>query len=141
MHAYIANIVGGTTATPGQFPYQASLRTTPYTHFCGGSIYTTRWVISAAHCFESKTPANTIVVVGAHSRLTGGIIHNVEAIINHPQYNANNDRDDISLVKTQLPINFVTGLVAAIPLNTATIDGVVDCVASGWGQTLPVGAD
>lgn len=28
-------IVGGTTATPGQFPYQTSMRSAANAHFCG----------------------------------------------------------------------------------------------------------
>lgn len=40
-------IVGGSTATPGQFPHQASLRSTAGAHFCGGTILNSRWVLSA----------------------------------------------------------------------------------------------
>ncbi len=42
-------IVGGHTANPGQFPFIASLRTNSNFHFCGGSIISDRWVVSAAH--------------------------------------------------------------------------------------------
>jgi trypsin len=42
-------IVGGQTAFPGQFAYIASLRDTRNFNFCGGSIISNRWILSAAH--------------------------------------------------------------------------------------------
>lgn len=42
-------IVGGSTATSGQFPHQVSLRSSGNAHFCGGFIINNRWVGSAAH--------------------------------------------------------------------------------------------
>lgn len=42
-------IVGGAPAIDGQFPYQISLRTFPALgHFCGGSIISEHWTLSAA---------------------------------------------------------------------------------------------
>ncbi|KAL7028595.1 hypothetical protein ACKWTF_005909 [Chironomus riparius] len=79
-------IVGGNTATPGQFPYQASMRNAANSHFCGGSLINRRWVVCASHCTVNRLLANTIIVVGAHHRVTGGITHPVERIVNHPNY-------------------------------------------------------
>ena len=45
-------IVGGNTATPGQFPYQASMRSAGNAHFCGGSIINHRWVVCACEFLE-----------------------------------------------------------------------------------------
>lgn len=136
---YIALIIGGTTALPGQFPYQASLRSTANRHFCGGSIYTNRWIISAAHCTESKTPASLKVAVGTNS-ITAGVSYNVILIKNHPSFNLRKYANDVSLVKTAVAITF-NSIVAPIPLSTANIQGVVNCIASGWGRTSVVSAE
>lgn len=37
-------IVGGNTATAGQFPYQTSMRSAANAHFCGGFIINTRTI-------------------------------------------------------------------------------------------------
>ena len=45
-------IVGGSTATAGQFPYQAGLDRLGG-HWCGGSIINNNHVLTAAHCVEA----------------------------------------------------------------------------------------
>lgn len=46
-------VVGGLRAAEGQFPYMVSLRyTSTYAHFCGGTIISNRYVLTAAHCTE-----------------------------------------------------------------------------------------
>ncbi|XP_055692564.1 trypsin alpha-3-like [Lutzomyia longipalpis] len=132
-------IVGGNTASPGQFPYQASLRTSANAHFCGGSIANNRWIVSAAHCTVGRTTGNTIVVLGAHSRTAGGTTHQLSRIVNHPQYNANTIANDVSVVQTANAIVF-TNLIQPIPLGSNHIGGGVTAVASGWGLTSSPGS-
>lgn len=121
-------------ARRGQFPYQVSLRTPGNAHFCGGWIHNNRWIVSAAHCTIGRTSDNTIVVVGAHSRLSGGVRHATQRVVNHPSYNANTLANDISLVSTSSNIIF-NDLVKAIALGTVHIGERVIATASGWGQT------
>ena len=48
-----SRIVGGTIATPGEFPYQISLQRSSgssWSQSCGGSIYNEKTILTAAHC-------------------------------------------------------------------------------------------
>lgn len=45
-------IIGGKIATPGMFPYIVSLVTKQGFHYCGGSLISERFVLTAAHCAQ-----------------------------------------------------------------------------------------
>jgi len=62
-------ITGGQLAEPNQFPHQVGLLlyVTGGAAWCGGSIISERWVITAAHCTDSLT-TGVDVYLGAHDR-------------------------------------------------------------------------
>jgi secreted trypsin-like serine protease len=62
-------IVGGSETTIGQYPWQAALVDTGtgnahQRQFCGGSLLTSRIVITAAHCVVDTAPSEIDVVLG-----------------------------------------------------------------------------
>lgn len=64
-------IIGGQNAEDGQFPYQVSLRTKlSNKHFCGGSIISSRFILTAAHCSEGITskPLFVFAAIGSVRR-------------------------------------------------------------------------
>ena len=63
-----SRIVGGQVAKPAEFPWQMGFRwESRYSRtnlFCGGSLINKKWVVSAAHCFQSmKDPPYELKVV------------------------------------------------------------------------------
>ncbi|KAK6477045.1 chymotrypsin B-like [Huso huso] len=112
-----ARIVNGEEAVPGSWPWQVSLQQTSGFHFCGGSLISAQWVVTAAHCSVSTGHR---VVVGEHDRGSDSEavqIMKVAAVITHPEWNPYTINNDISLVKLTAPVSF----------NAR--------VTSGWGLT------
>ena len=136
---WAGRIVGGSTASSGQFRYQASLRTTGNAHFCGGTLFSARWVVSAAHCTIGRSGGNTIIVMGAISRTTGGTTFGVSRIVNHPSYNSNTLANDISVLETSSNVA-TTAAIAPAVLGSGFVGGGANVVASGWGQTSHPGS-
>ncbi|XP_040066287.2 trypsin-1-like, partial [Ixodes scapularis] len=53
------NIIGGTRAFKGEFPWQVSVRNLDPSgrftrHFCGGALLNDRWVLTAGHCVRRR---------------------------------------------------------------------------------------
>ena len=64
-----ARIVQGEDAKKGSWPWQVAFYTKNGAFFCGGSIVSPTWVVSAAHCFDGEKKASDyFVIVGEHDR-------------------------------------------------------------------------
>lgn len=132
-----ARIVGGEDAEEGQFPYQISLRTTlQRAHFCGGSILTKRFLLTAAHCTQGAyaNPRNIYAVVGALRRLSGGVSVKLNKITAHEKYNPYRILNDVSLLRTAEEITF-TDVIQPIALPSADLPADSQVLLSGWGRT------
>ena len=60
-------IVGGTNAYPGSWPWQVLMDFKPFEGpvWCGGSILTPYWIVTAAHCFDyGKNATSFTLTVG-----------------------------------------------------------------------------
>uniref|UniRef100_A0A3P8TP71 trypsin n=1 Tax=Amphiprion percula TaxID=161767 RepID=A0A3P8TP71_AMPPE len=94
-------IVGGYECRKNSVPYQVSLNV-GY-HFCGGSLISSTWVVSAAHCYESRIQ----VRLGEHNIAvnegTEQYIYSSK-VIRHPRYNSYNLDNDIMLIKLSKPL-------------------------------------
>ena len=129
-------IIGGQNAQVGQFPHQVALRTMQNQHFCGGSIISEWWVLSAAHCTmgELENPENFVVVIGAHA-INDGVPHFVAGVVNHPNFDMENGiQNDICLIAVQTPFEFSQ---RAHPIQLPNADvpntGSLQVTVSGWG--------
>ena len=133
-------IVGGTTATIGDAPWQVGLLSTAYNNdfdnqFCGGSLIATDWVVTAAHCVVGRTTTNTKVLMGKtylSTTSTNGV--SIKAITIHPSYNASNDKNDIALIQLSSPASLSAGSIATIPLATSTPGAGTSALITGWGR-------
>lgn len=129
-------VVGGTNAGTGEFPFIVSLRSTSNSHFCGGSIISNYYVITAAHCVSGSSASSVVVVVGTNTLNSGGTSYRVSRIVVHSGYNSNTISNDIALLRLSTAISYTSYVQPiALPYQGETSGAGVAAVASGWGYT------
>ncbi|XP_047028625.1 collagenase-like [Helicoverpa zea] len=142
-----SRIVGGSTASLGQFPYQAGLIIDMPNgeSVCGGSLLNQRRVLTAAHCWnDGRQQARRLTVVLGSIRLfSGGTRLSTTSIVMHGSWNANLIRNDIAMIN--LPSNVGTSnnirpiaLPSGNELNNQFAGATA--IASGFGRTRDGGA-
>uniref|UniRef100_A0A8C8SM45 Transmembrane serine protease 9 n=1 Tax=Pelusios castaneus TaxID=367368 RepID=A0A8C8SM45_9SAUR len=130
-------IVGGAEASRGEFPWQVSLRENNE-HFCGATILTEKWLVSAAHCFnEFQDPAVWAAYMGTIS-LSGSDSSTVKAgvsrIIPHPSYNTDTADFDVAVLELDSPVSFNKYIQpACLPGPGHHFPTGRKCLISGWG--------
>lgn len=135
-------IVGGDIAPEHAFPWQVSLGVSWITdpreaHFCGGSIYSDRWVVTAAHCVVDLLPEHIAVTAGTNRLSTGTQRYNVSRIIAHKAYNDDTSDSDIALLELFDPLTLddtrrAISLLAAADEPEVLVEDATLTV-SGWG--------
>ncbi|XP_053694906.1 trypsin alpha-3-like [Sabethes cyaneus] len=132
---YNGRIVGGVEVSVAQYPYQLSLRSNG-NHFCGASVISHNWALSAAHCTFPVPAISTISLRGGSaSHISGGVIFQAAQIVNHPNYNFNTLDFDVSVIR--ITTSFSGNNIAPIPLVPAGTEAAIgtNCIVSGWGLT------
>ena len=130
-------IVGGEDAAPGEFPWQVGLVYSEGSFpFCGGSLLSSRTVLTAAHC--ERDVDNFLVLVGEYdlSHPTGEYVR-ASAWINHPDWDSATYDNDFAIIQLDTPVMF-TDTVRPICLPDVASDGdeydSVISTVTGWGR-------
>ncbi|XP_069841076.1 prostasin-like [Dendropsophus ebraccatus] len=127
----------GTDALDGQWPWQVSVWYSG-SHICGGSLISSQWVLSAAHCFiNSDKPQHYSIHLG-RDHLTAGdnLTAQVSDIIRHPQYTDPGGRGDIALLKLSSPVTYTPDILPiCLPPAAATFPCGMEGWVTGWGNT------
>ncbi|XDV47494.1 hypothetical protein PO909_017108 [Leuciscus waleckii] len=138
-----AKIVGGTDAQTGSWPWQVSLQMERYGHVCGASLVASRWLVSAAHCFQDS---DAIKYSDARSwraymgmRVMNSVSNaaatrQIRRIVLHTQYDQFTSDYDIALLELSAPV-FFNELVqpVCVPAPSHAFTSGTSCFVTGWG--------
>ncbi|XP_030069071.1 coagulation factor XII [Microcaecilia unicolor] len=137
----IDRIVGGLVALPASHPYIAAIYMG--TTFCGGSLITSCWIVTAAHCLQHRPDVSQITVVLGQTSFNRSSADSaefeVQEYILHERYSAFTYEHDIALVhlKTRKDgqcaefSRFI--LPVCLPSTSDPISPGTRCEISGWG--------
>lgn len=132
-------IFGGNLAETHQFPFITSIqvknRFDVLIHVCGGSIVSSKLVLTAAHCTESKGPITELyrVFIGSNQKSEGQEFK-VKRFRPHPFYNTLFLKNDLMFIELMETIEF-SSAIQPIPLNREIIGEGVRVFTLGWGQS------
>ncbi|XP_023932759.1 chymotrypsin-like protease CTRL-1 [Lingula anatina] len=130
-------IIGGIEALPNSWPWMAAITDSSDYQYCGGSLISDQWVLTAAHCVAR----NVFVRLGDHSLSTDekpnyAIQVGAQAIFTHRRYKRRQLVNDVALIKLKNPVTFTDQIspVCLPTVNEELADGHY-CETTGWGWT------
>jgi len=115
------------------------LRTTTY---CGASLVSSRWLLTAAHCIRAgDRPVDLRVVMGSSKRASYFYYwfqtDSIDEIHVHPEYSTNNHGHDIALLRLKKMPGLEPGELWPVCLPTVSNQSYAGSQATvvGWGKT------
>ncbi|XP_055696327.1 venom protease-like [Lutzomyia longipalpis] len=136
------SVVGGVPANLGEFPHMAALGNPDpdgngTKFFCGGSLISERYILTAAHCVGQTVP--TVVRLGELdlTKDDDGATprdYGIEQIFSHPDYKGSSVYSDIALIRLNETVEFYKLVRPACLPQNATEEGL-GLAAYGWGHT------
>ena len=148
-----ARIVNGENAVPNSWPMMVSLKSHQNfdEHFCGGTILTESYILTAAHCVDQFSndvlSENLTITAGVHNlSQPNRIIRQVDQIIIHPSWEEykHDAQYDIALLHLVEPLDLRESSILSrtcLPARLNTMEEMVkyplnstSLVVIGWGN-------
>ncbi|KAM3860677.1 transmembrane protease serine 7 [Diretmus argenteus] len=131
-------IVGGFNSVEGEWPWQVSLHFSGNL-YCGASVLSSNWLISAAHCFSKdrlSDPRRWSAHFGMLMQGSAKHVAEIQRIVVHEYYNARTFDYDIALLQLKKPWpDSLAPLVqpVCLPAPSQALTHSHHCWVTGWG--------
>ncbi|XP_033107883.1 serine protease 33-like [Anneissia japonica] len=133
-----SRIVGGEDSQPGEWPWMLSYNNYG-THFCGASLISEQWAITAAHCVSSTSWMNITAGITTldDNSVFRASVRIAETFI-HPEYDDDVYYNDIALLRLDSPVQFNKFVQ---PICYESLEYLPDtvCHVAGWGLLAEYG--
>ncbi|XP_026652546.2 transmembrane protease serine 7 isoform X2 [Zonotrichia albicollis] len=135
----IPRIVGGSNTEEGEWPWQVSLHFVGAA-YCGASVISKEWLVSAAHCFQGSKladPRAWRAHLGMQMQGHAKFVSAVRRIVVHEYYNSRNYDYDIALLQLSTPWPDTMGHLIqpiCLPPYSHKARSGDKCWITGWGQ-------
>ncbi|XP_073332522.1 granzyme B-like [Pagrus major] len=128
-----SEIINGQIAPRNRMLYMASLQNYNGHRFCGGSLISDNFVLTAAHCDNDGLVK---VVFGTHNLRNTGTVRNIVQRCKHPDYRQVTTGSDIMLLKLSQSVP-EGGTIRRIrlPPPNMNLRPNQKCHVAGWGRT------
>ncbi|XP_066033692.1 acrosin-like [Chamaea fasciata] len=136
----MTRVVGGVGALEASWPWIVSIQHPGLGHWCGGSLITADWVLTAAHCFDKLDDISMLYVVLGATEFTqpgpGAVVRNVKQVVVHPYYRRADFSYDIALLQLDGSVQCSTYIQLACLADPALeVSKLDNCWIAGWGST------
>ncbi|CAN0417041.1 unnamed protein product [Rangifer tarandus platyrhynchus] len=134
-------IIGGTDTQEGGWPWQVSLHFVG-SAYCGTSVISREWLLSAAHCFHGSRPSDPTpwtAHLGMYVQGNAKLVSPVRRIVVHEHYNSQIFDYDIALLQLSVawpeaPKQLVQPV--CIPPAGQKVRSGEKCWVTGWGAGM-----
>uniref|UniRef100_A0A2K6A1C9 Ovochymase 1 n=1 Tax=Mandrillus leucophaeus TaxID=9568 RepID=A0A2K6A1C9_MANLE len=131
-------IAGGEEACPHCWPWQVGLRFLG-DYQCGGAIINPMWILTAAHCVQSKNnPLSWTIIAGDHDRNlkeSTEQVRRAKHIMAHEDFNTLSYDSDIALIQLSSPLEYSSAVrPVCLPHSTEPPFSSEICAVTGWGS-------
>lgn len=102
---------------------------------CGGIIIGTKWIISAAHCFNNETFHYRVRLGSTKTAGFFGTVYDIKNLTIHPEYDKKSRENDIAIIELAEDIEYDDSKRAIKMVNdTFTVDTNQKVQTSGYGR-------
>ncbi|XP_049762267.1 trypsin alpha-4-like [Schistocerca cancellata] len=132
-------IIGGTFTDIASYPWMVSMQINGL-HYCGASVISSKWVLTAGHCLYGANIATYSVRAGTTTRESGGVVSAVSYGALHGYYDPNTIDYDISVLQAATPLPIGGNIqIVGLPAQGYDPPGGLAVTITGWGGTASTG--